>query len=167
MARNRRQPHNSDGTFRSPDADPNDPVNPEPKKPRGFQKGVCPNPGGRPKHVKILRDLIGERTDNGVELIEFVLDVMRGQKEGMEAYQARTYAHEWLSDRYYGRPKVSVEVSPGEQAPVPPLQLREVLLALDDKDRADLERILGNLEQAKREGKLALPAAEPEDEQLH
>lgn len=94
----------------------------KPKSPLGSQararwkKGVSGNPGGMPKSVKILRDLIGERTNDGLELVEFALDVMRGTKPGMEAAMAREYAHAWLSDRYFGKPKQALDIS-GQATP--------------------------------------------------
>jgi hypothetical protein len=96
----------SDGVFA-----PDDPTAEPEKKGRGFQKGHSGNPGGVPKSVKAIRDLIGALTNNGEELVELAVSAMRGEKEADGL--SREYAHQWLSDRYYGKPKQSLDVSIG------------------------------------------------------
>src|ERR1700748_347101 len=91
---------------------PADPPADAPKKRvvgRPFQKGVCPNPGGKPKAVKILRDMIAERTGDGIEMVELACAAMRGEIDGV----SREYAHQWLSDRYFGKPQQERDVSVG------------------------------------------------------
>lgn len=94
----------ADGVFT-----PDDPTAEPEKKGRGFQKGHSGNPGGVPKSVKAIRDLIGALTNNGEELVELAVSAMRGEEDGL----SREYAHQWLSDRYYGKPKQSLDVSIG------------------------------------------------------
>lgn len=74
---------------------------------RGFKPGQSGNPGGLPKTVKAIRDLIGERTENGVELVDLACAAMRGKVEGV----SREYAHAWLADRFFGRPKQQVDIT--------------------------------------------------------
>lgn len=85
------------------------PIN-APRRPapaHGFKKGVSGNPGGCPKSVKAIRDLIAERTGNGVEMVDLAVAAMRGQIKGL----SREYAHQWLSDRYYGKVKQALDVN--------------------------------------------------------
>lgn len=165
--RTRNRTRRKDGTL-APDGEPPDDDTAEPEdKPWQWKKGKSMNPGGVPKAVKMLRDLIGERTNDGVDLVNLAIRVANGTEPGMEAPAARMEALRILFDRYYGKPKLAVEVTPGVLPPAPPVDMRELLMALDARDRADLERILTNVERAKREGKIALPPAPPDDDQVH
>lgn len=154
MSRPRDRKRNPDGTFENAEGG-RGPGNP------GWQKGCkSPNPGGLPKSVKLLRDRIGAETKDGEEIIQFALNVMRGQQADMTDERVRWAAHEWLSDRYFGKVKQTVELTPGQADPDQPSTppLRDLLLVLPEKDRNDLERILTNFEQARQEGRLMLPA---------
>lgn len=55
----------------------------------------------------------------------------------------------------YAPLKVEVEHHAGPSAES---QLRAMLAVMDERDKADMERILGNLEKAKTEGRLQLPS---------
>lgn len=178
---NRNRERNPDGSFVSDDESARPGGNPR------WKKGCAsPNPGGLPKAVKLIRDRIGAKTGDGEEIIEFMLSAMRGILPAPPAIDGdepdehpepgeladpkiRFAAAEWLGDRYFGKPKQTVELQPGpaqlEQPQTPPL--RDLLMALDEKDRGDLERILMNFERARQEGRLALPApvaVEPDPE---
>lgn len=175
---------NPDGTFVSEHDDPAEVA----KRPRGnpaWVKGKSANPGGGPRGIAVLREMIAKKTGDGKEIVEFMVTVMRGflpkekpqgdsefldipglpepEPEVLESAdpKLRFAAAEWLGDRYFGRPKQTVELQPGPSEPQRPSTppLRDLLLVLDERDRNDLERILMNFEQARQEGRLALPEA--------
>lgn len=149
-----------------------------------FQKGKSGNPGGRTHAMKTLRDRIGQLTGgDGQEIVDFMVTVMRGtmppaprgddvdpdepQLVEPAEQKIRFAAAEWLADRFFGKVKQTVELQPGqgegEKPSTPPL--RDLLIALDEKDRGDLERILTNFERARNEGRLALPETAVVDEE--
>lgn len=70
-----------------------------------FRPGQSGNPGGRKKS---LAGLVRERTGDGVEIVEYVVSVLRSKK--MEP-RLRLQAAEWLADRGFGRPTQSHEIS--------------------------------------------------------
>jgi hypothetical protein len=78
---------------------------------RPFPRGVSPNPGGRPKAVVELQRRLLEKTNDGVELEDFALRVMRGQEEDMQDARSRLAMHAWISDRMFGRAPQSVDVT--------------------------------------------------------
>ncbi len=152
---------------RTPDGTvaPDDPDAPKRPMTHLWQKGQCGNPGGVRKAVAQLRDRIAELTRDGQDILEFMNKVMRGNDPDMAEPRIRFAAAEWLGDRFFGKPKQTVELQPGPAQPEAPASppLRDLLMALDEKDRGDLERILTNFERARSEGRLMLPApVEPE-----
>jgi hypothetical protein len=60
----------------------------------------------------------------------------------------------------YAPLKVEVEHHAGPSAES---QLRAMLAVMDERDKADMERILGNLERAKTEGRLQLPSGDDDE----
>ena len=83
----------------------------------GFQKGKSGNPGGMPKGVKLLRDRIGELTNEGQDVIQFHVDVMNGNAgKVLDTPGARMDAAAWLGDRYFGKVKQTVDVNGGAAA---------------------------------------------------
>lgn len=67
---------------------------------RPFPKGVSGNPGGRPRgFVHAIR----EATNDGDELVQFMLSVLRGEVAGTRL-RDRVEAATWLADRGFGRP---------------------------------------------------------------
>ncbi len=67
-----------------------------------FLAGQSGNPGGRPGG---FRSHIKDSTDEGSELIEFVLSVFRGDHG--EDIRQRMDAATWLADRGFGKPVVN------------------------------------------------------------
>jgi len=90
--------------------------NPVPKGLTPWPKGVSGNKGGRPKG---LAALVRENTDDGSELVEKMLSILRGEmkveksyidKDGGEhivnespSHRDRIAACQWLSDRGFGK----------------------------------------------------------------
>lgn len=75
---------------------------------RPFPPGVSGNPGGRPKGlVRTIR----EQTRDGAELVEFMLEVFRGQFR-RATLKDRIASATWLADRCYGRPLNGLSAAP-------------------------------------------------------
>lgn len=70
-----------------------------------FLPGNSGNPGGRPVG---LSGLIREATDEGSELVEFMLGLFRG--EHGEDMRTRAVAATWLADRGFGKPTITPAV---------------------------------------------------------
>ena len=68
-----------------------------------FQPGNRANPGGRPKG---LAALVREQTDDGAELVAFMLRVLRGRKQPT---RLRMEAAAWLADRGFGKVPMPLE----------------------------------------------------------
>ena len=75
------------------------------RPPWQFKPGVSPNPGGRPKGIAAL---VREQTADGAELVEFMLDVLRGKRKG--PLRLRMEAAAWLADRGFGKPVQQLDV---------------------------------------------------------
>jgi hypothetical protein len=74
---------------------------------RPFPPGKSGNPGGRPKgFVAAIR----EATDDGLELVSLMLQVLRGELPGVRL-RDRLEAASWLADRGFGKPTVAVDVT--------------------------------------------------------
>ena len=72
---------------------------------RPFPPGVSGNPGGRPKG---LASRIREITNEGNDLVDFVVSVFKGEHGG--GPKLRMEAATWLADRGFGRPAQAVDL---------------------------------------------------------
>jgi hypothetical protein len=81
---------------------------------RPFAPGVSGNPGGRPRGLVAA---IRQATEDGGELVAFMVRVFRGQ-EPKATLRDRVAAATWLADRCFGRPPqaVSVALDSGQEA---------------------------------------------------
>jgi hypothetical protein len=104
-----------------------------------FPKGKSQNPGGRPPG---LRAAVRSATKDGVEIVDFLLSVLRGQLPATASCEASTpvieerlEAARMLLDRGWGKPQVSVDLSV-EKVEVGPLD--GVNLDLLDKGQREI-----------------------------
>ena len=98
---------------------------------RPFKPGQSGNPGGRRKG---LTGRIKEATDDGKDLVDFVVGVFHDDKEPTKV---RLEAASWLADRGFGRPALQVELA--QEAPVFQIPDREAI----DARLAELEAKYG------------------------
>ena len=80
---------------------------------RGFLPGQSGNPGGRPKHVTKLIETIQHETHDGRELVDFMMQTFRS---GPMRY--RMEAAYWLTERGFGKPPQTVELTAEDRGPV-------------------------------------------------
>lgn len=93
-------------------------------------KGQSGNPAGRPKMASQLARLARSKTQDGLELVEFAVAVMRGEVVGAPGAQGdeperpsvhdRMDALKWLADRGWGKAVEHIEIEDsrtGEQSP--------------------------------------------------
>jgi hypothetical protein len=79
-----------------------------------WKKGQSGNPAG---HTAKLESYIKKCTLSGTELVDFLLDVLRGSHPGLKGMQAKHRiawqfrAIDKLLDRGWGKPKISAEIS--------------------------------------------------------
>ena len=70
-----------------------------------FQPNQSGNPGGRPKAAVEMARLIREATADGAVLVAFALEALKAKDAA-----SRNYAHQWLSDRGFGKALQTVDV---------------------------------------------------------
>ena len=75
-----------------------------------FVKGQSGNPGGRPRG---LASYVRETTNNGQEMVDLMVSVMRGETIGgvRPRIRDRMDAATWLSDRAFGKPSMQIEAT--------------------------------------------------------
>lgn len=83
-----------------------------------FLKGhPCPNPGGRPKVAAQLRKRISELTNDGEDIVQFMVEVFKGTHKTLgKTPTDRKWAAEWLSDRLYGKAPLVIEAITEEKS---------------------------------------------------
>jgi hypothetical protein len=85
-------------------------------KPWLFQRGQSGNPGGKSRFHAELTRLARARTNNGADLVDLFVTVMRGDAIRVGRTRRRPNLHErmtaamWLADRGWGRAKEMVEI---------------------------------------------------------
>ena len=80
---------------------------------RPWTPGQSGNPSGRPKS---FANVIREQTEDGRELVDLMLRVLRGEESGVRLAD-RIAAASWLSDRAWGKPIQATEISGPEGGP--------------------------------------------------
>jgi hypothetical protein len=80
---------------------------------RGFLPGRSGNPGGRPKRLAKLIETIQRQTRDGQDLVDFMLQTFRS---GPMRY--RMEAAHWLTERGFGKPPQTVELTAEDGGPV-------------------------------------------------
>ena len=88
---------------------------------QGWKPGQSGNPGGRPKGFAGLAAVIRKKTNDGEELVDFALGVLRNKKASIGD---RLEALEWLSVRGFGQPVQPVQLSGDENGP--PIRIETV-----------------------------------------
>lgn len=101
-----------------------------------WPKGVSQNPGGRPKG---LANLVREKTKDGRELVEIMLQIARGNLkietsyttvDGQERFQERVPSHKdridaisWLADRGFGKSQETLTLQNPDGTSLQPIQI--------------------------------------------
>lgn len=100
-------------------------ANPHPV--RAWKKGQSGNPSGRPAaHVR-FGEMVRDATANGADLLAFALRVWQGVESEMDTPACRMWAHDWLTERGFGRPQPEIEIA-GE-APKKPIDYSSMSIA--------------------------------------
>ena len=106
-----------------------------------YRKGQSGNPGGRPRAAALaIAKKFRVATDDGDEVRQFVIDVMRGKLRGVDDAKSRRWACDVVLDRGWGKPQQFIEITNGEGAP------KVDYSVLTDDELAELERITAKLE---------------------
>lgn len=115
---------------------------------RGRQSQFVPaEVGTRPRYKIALIRYIRQKTHNGREMADLMLQVLRGQRLAkvgdrrnvQPTVEQRMSAAIWLTDRAFGKAKEFLELTDGEPSGV---TRRANLAALTDEERATLRALL-------------------------
>ena len=129
---------------------------------KGFMPGQVANPGGRPKG---LAAYIRERTHDGRDLVDFVVDVFQGNGERLNGHppklEVRFEAATWLADRGFGKPVQTIAHTGDDGGPVKILDL--TILTAGDLDH--LESVLARGVKTSDDGQESTSGASSAGEQ--
>lgn len=104
-----------------------------------FIRGMSGNPGGRPKGMGVY---ILEQTNEGKEMVDFMLQLLRGELTNDLRVQAQ--AATWLADRSLGRPAVQQAVEASKyNSTMPLINGHDPINLLNEKSELLRERLLG------------------------
>ena len=107
---------------------------------------VDPTPQYNRKKVDQLANMVGINTNNGNEMLKFVLELFRNEHEDIVVTTGqRIWAMEWLADRYFGKAAQVVETITDAKPNV-------IDANFDTMSDADLERLeeAGNIIEANK-----------------
>lgn len=95
-------------------------------RPFHFPKGKTGNAGGRTKAEIALQKrvvtLIAGHTQDGAEIVDFAVKVLRGTEDGCADAKSRRWAADFLANRLWGRAPQTIEVNTGEPAQIPDMR---------------------------------------------
>lgn len=117
-----------------------------------FLGGSSGNPAGRPRGFRALAAHVRRETNDGAELVDFALAVLRDATLDVRA----RFALCWLSNRGWEKPLVAVDIEVSSEATPP-----EAMTPLEREQRID--ELLAKRTAAKR-AQIALP---DQDETSH
>jgi hypothetical protein len=112
--------------------------------PHWFRRGQSGNPGGRSRFHAELARLAIARTNNGADLVDLFVTVMRGDAIRVGRTRRRPNLHErmtaamWLADRGWGRAKEMVEILDEHT----PEERRALVRVMTPEERAQLRLLL-------------------------
>ena len=109
---------------------------------RPFPPGVSGNPGGRPRG---LVSAIRSETQDGAELVRFMLSVLRAEVPGA-TLRDRMAAASWLADHGFGRPLLTDPA--GAVVQVQPTLVVQALAKVSDAALDELSKALAVLPPA-------------------
>ena len=82
-----------------------------------FLPGESGNPNGRPKKGFSLAEIVREKTNDGADVVDFLIKVVNGRVRKAKLAD-RIHAAEVLLDRGFGKPLQSVELSGPDGGPI-------------------------------------------------
>lgn len=121
-----------------------------------WAKGQSGNPSGRPAGAEKLARLLAAETDNGREIVKFMLTTARGKDRRLKSEGSIRWAREWVMDRIYGKARQTLDLNlePPDQT-----RLNPALLS-DEQSRMwnQLVAVMTGQQIESEDDPLALPA---------